>query len=165
MQIKQDMAKMLGYNNFAELSLSKKMAKDVNSVMKLTDMLRARSFPVAQAELENLKEFAKKEGYSGNLELWDIPYFSERLREKKYEFSEEELRPYFSLPAVLDGLFTLAERLFGITIKKADGKAEVWNPDVGFFNIYDSVSFRTIFIIPRFYLRAYLFSLYQKDDE
>lgn len=152
MQIKRDMAKMLGYNNFAELSLSKKMANDVDSVMKLTEMLRAQSYPVAQAELENLKEFAKKEGYSGDLELWDIPYFSERLREKKYEFSEEELKPYFSLPAVLDGLFSLAERLFGITIKKADGNIEVWNSDVSFFDIYDSVSSRTVFVILRFHL-------------
>lgn len=152
MQIKRDMAKMLGYNNFAELSLSKKMANDVDSVMKLTEMLRAQSYPVAQAELENLKEFAKKEGYTGDLELWDIPYFSERLREKKYEFSEEELKPYFSLPAVLDGLFSLAERLFGITIKKADGNIEVWNSDVSFFDIYDSVSSRTVFVILRFHL-------------
>ena len=152
MQIKQEMAQLLGYKNYAELSLSKKMAKSVDSVMELTEMLRDRSFPIAEAELANLKEFAKKGGFSHNLELWDIPYFSERLRESQYEFSEEELRPYFSLPAVLDGLFSLAGRLFGIVIKKADGKTDVWNPDVSFYDIYDS---STDEHIASFYLDPY----------
>ena len=152
MQIKQEMAVMLGYKNYAELSLSKKMAKDVGSVVTLTEMLREQSFSVAQAELQNLREFAKKEGFDGTLELWDIPFYSERLREKQYEFSEEELRAYFPLPGVLDGMFSLAERLFGVTIKRADGTSDVWSSDVSFFEIHDST---TKEYISSFYLDPY----------
>lgn len=152
MQIKLEMAKMLGYSTYAELSLSKKMAKDVESVVKLTEMLKDQSFSVAKEELVNLKKFASSQGYDGSMELWDVPFWSERLREGKYEFSEEELRPYFSLPKVLDGLFTLAERLFGVTIERADGAEQVWNSDVGFFKIFDSASKEHI---ASFYLDPY----------
>ena len=79
------------------------MANDVNSVTKLTEMLREQSFPVAQQELEDLKKFASTQGFEGPLGLWDVPYWSERLRESQYEFSEEELRPYLPLPKVLNG--------------------------------------------------------------
>ena len=133
MQIKLEMAKMLGYNTYAELSLSKKMAKDVESVINLTKMLKDQSLSIAKDELENLKKFANAQGFTENMELWDVTYWSERLRESKYEFSEEELRSYFPLPKVLDGLFQLAERLFGVTIERADGSEEVWCEDVGFF--------------------------------
>ena len=139
LQIKLEMAKMLGYENYAQLSLSKKMAENVDNVLKLTEMLRDKSYEVAQAEIKNLNNFAQEQGNSSPLELWDIPYWSERLREKKYEFSEEELRSYFPLPVVLDGLFKLAERLFDVKIEKADGAEEVWNSDVGFFKIFDLV--------------------------
>lgn len=152
MQIKLERAKMLGYNTYADMSLSKKMAKDVDSVVKLTEMLKDQSLSVAKDELENLKKYAIAQGFKENMELWDVTYWSERLRESKYEFSEEELRPYLPLPKVLDGLFELAERLFGVTIERADGSEEVWCTDVGFFKIFDATSKEHI---ASFYLDPY----------
>lgn len=98
-------------------------------------MLQKKSYPAAKREMQELTEFAQSQGFQGSLQLWDVPFWSERLRENKYKYEEEELRAYFALPTVLDGLFALAKRLFGITIVAADGEVEVWNPDVRFFNI------------------------------
>jgi oligopeptidase A len=122
------------------MSLASKMAPDVQTVLSLLEMLRDKSMPAAQAELANLKAFAAKEGFQGEMALWDVPYWSERLREKQYEFEEEQLRVYFPLDGVLTGLFSLAERLFSVRIVAADGEAQVWNPDVRYFKIYDSKS-------------------------
>jgi oligopeptidase A len=110
LQIKTEMAQMLGYSCHAEKSLSRKMARSVDEVLALTEMLRSRAMPHAQRELQELRAFAKAQGHKGDLALWDVPYWSERLREQQYQFSEEELRVYFALPAVLDGLFKLADR-------------------------------------------------------
>jgi len=79
---------------------------------------------------------------------WDIAFFSERLREKKFDVTEEELRPYFALPAVLDGLFGLASRLFGITITAADGDAQVWNEDVRFFKVTSDKHVASFYLDP-----------------
>lgn len=98
-------------------------------------MLQTKSLPAAQRELAELTDFAHSKGLTGPLQLWDVPYWSERLREDLYQYEEEELRAYFPLPTVLQGLFSLANRLFGITIEAADGQAQVWHPDVRFFNI------------------------------
>lgn len=140
LQIKSEMARMLGYKCHAEKSLSSKMADSVEAVMQLTEMLRAKAMPAALKELAELKTFARSQGFKEEMNLWDMPYWSERLREKQYQYQEEELRAYFALPAVLDGMFGLANRLFGVTIEAADGQAQVWHEDVRFFNIKDSVS-------------------------
>lgn len=140
LQIKKEMANILGFSSHAERSLNSKMADSVESVMELTEMLLTKSMPAAENDMTTLKKFAESQGFEEELALWDITYYSERLREVEYEFKEEELRPYFSLPNVLDGLFSLANRLFGITIIAADGKEHVWHPDVRFFEIYDSKS-------------------------
>lgn len=137
LQIKKEMADILGYSCHAEKSLASKMASSVQEVNDLTDTLLAKAMPAAKLELEELKAFAKEKGFTEELALWDAPYWGERLREAKYEYSEEELKPYFALPAVLDGLFSLCNRLFGVTIKAADGEASVWNKDVRFFKIFD----------------------------
>jgi oligopeptidase A len=83
---------------------------------------------------------------------WDTTYWSERLKETKFDLKEEELRPYFALDNVLAGMFGLCERLFNIEIKKADGETEVWNDDVSFFNVYDKDSEKHI---ASFYLDPY----------
>lgn len=140
LQVKYEMSKMLGYKNYADRSLSTKMAEDVNAVLQLSEMLREKSFPAAQREFEQLQKFANSEGYNGKLCLWDVPYYSERQREKLYEFSEEDLRPYLPFPSVLQGLFNLANRLFNINIVESDSKEDVWSPEVKFYKIYDSTS-------------------------
>jgi oligopeptidase A len=120
------------------MSLASKMAPDTETVINLLEMLREKSLPVAKAELDNLRAFAKSKGFEGEeLELWDVPYWSERLRESAYEFEEEQLRVYFPLENVLTGLFSLAQRLFSVRIVAADGEEDVWHKDVRFFRIYD----------------------------
>jgi oligopeptidase A len=121
------------------------MAPSVTAVSELTEMLRSRSLPAAQQELADLTAFAKSKGFQDSqLNLWDVPFWSERLRESKYEYEEEALRPYFPLDSVLKGLFSLAERLFQVKIVAADGEAEVWNEDVRFFHVLEASSGRRI---------------------
>lgn len=155
LQIKQEMSKLLGYANFAEKSLASKMAPSVASVLELTEMLREKAMPAALKEIDELSEFASQSGFKEKLELWDIPFWSERLREKQYEYEEEQLRVYFPLPTVLNGLFSLANRLFDITIQKVnveEEKIQVWNKDVLFFRIVDNKSQEHI---ASFYLDPY----------
>lgn len=139
--LKQQQAKILGFNTHAEISIERKMASSVEAVNELTDMLIAKAYPAAKKELAELTAFAKERGFpEESLDLWDVPFWSERQSEIIFGFEEEELRPYFALPNVLSGLFGLCKRIFGVDIVKADGEAEVWHPDVGFFKVVDEVS-------------------------
>jgi oligopeptidase A len=137
LQLRQEESAILGYANFAELSLASKMAPNVAEVERLLEELRQASFDAAQHDLDELRALAQVENApeAGDLTHWDLPFWAERLREKRYDFSDEELRPYFPLPRVLEGLFALATRLFGVTITAADGEVPVWHPDVRFFRI------------------------------
>ena len=152
LQIKKEVSSMLGYECFADMSLASKMAPNTQAVTDLTEMLLAKAYPAAQRELEEVKAFAKAAGCNDELNLWDLTFWGERLREKQYEFEEEELRAYFPLPSVLNGLFELAERLFGVKIQAADGEAQVWNDSVMYFNIRDATSDE---YIASFYLDPY----------
>jgi oligopeptidase A len=143
LKIKAEMAKMLGYNNYAELSLASKMAASVDAVTELTDLIAVKAVPAAKKELEEIAALAQEKGgteYSNieKLEPWDVTFWSERLKESKFEMTDEELRPYFALPAVLEGMFGLIDRIFNISVKAADGEAEVWHPDVRFFKLYEN---------------------------
>ena len=133
LELRKEKANILGFANFAELSLARKMAPDVEAVQQLQDELRVASYDAAVKEFEELKAFAGQD----NLMNWDTTFWAEKQREAKFDFKEEELRPYFSLPRVLDGLFGLANRIFGVTITEADGKAPVWHEDVRYFQIAD----------------------------
>jgi oligopeptidase A len=139
LELRREEAALLGFATFAELSLASKMAPGVAAVEKLLEELRARSYPTAERELAELTAFAQaREPGLGELRHWDVPYFAERLREERYAYRDEELRPYFPLPRVLDGLFGLAERLFDVRIEPADGEAPIWHPDVRFFRVRDA---------------------------
>ncbi len=153
LQLRQEQASILGYANYAELSLASKMAPDVSTVETLLEQLRCASFDAAQQDLAALRDFARLQGAAeaDDLAHWDLAFWSERLREHRYDISDEELRPYFPLPKVLDGLFALVNRLFGITIQPADGEVTVWHPDVCFFRIYNDRDEQ----IASFYLDAY----------
>ncbi|MEM8718951.1 MAG: M3 family metallopeptidase [Cyanobacteria bacterium P01_G01_bin.39] len=133
LELRKEKANILGFANFAELSLAKKMAPDVAAVQQLQDELRGASYDAAVKEFEELKAFAGQE----DLMNWDTSFWAEKQREAKFDFNEEELRPYFSLPKVLDGLFGLANRIFGVTITAADGQAPLWHEDVRYFQIAD----------------------------
>lgn len=139
LQLRQEMAALLGYGSFAELSLASKMAPDVSTVESFLEELRQASLSAAQQDLEDQRQCAAAAGApdAADLRHWDLPFWAERRREQQYDFSEEALRPYFPLPRVLDGLFALARRLFGVRIEAADGDVPVWHEDVRFFHIYD----------------------------
>ena len=140
LQLRQEQAVLLGYHTYAELSLASKMAPDVTAVERLLEELRQASFAAAAQDLDDLKTFAGAQGApeASDLCLWDVAFWAERLREHRYAFNDEELRPYFPLPRVLDGLFTLAERLFGVRFVPADSETSVWHPDVRFFRVHDA---------------------------
>ena len=139
LELRKEKANLLGFNTFAELSLASKMAPSVEAVETLLEELRTVSYDAAVQDLEALKQFAAEKGASeaNDLKQWDISYWSERLREEKFAFSAEELRPYFPLPQVLDGLFGLVKRLFGVVVTPADGQAPIWHSDVRYFQIAD----------------------------
>jgi oligopeptidase A len=99
------------------------MAGDVAAVQQMFDRLLASSHEVAKRELEEITDLAQKNGHVGPLAHWDVAFWSERLREQRFSFTDEQLRPYFSLDRVLNGLFELCHRLFGITVKSADGES------------------------------------------
>jgi oligopeptidase A len=138
--LRKEKAGLLGFNSHAEISVSTKMAEKVEAVDKLADDLRTAAFPKAKEELAELIAYARKSTGDENLELahWDMPFWSERMREEQYDLSDEELRPYFPFPKVLDGLFAVTKRLFDVTVEAADGEEEVWHEDVRFFRIKDS---------------------------
>jgi oligopeptidase A len=147
LKIKKEMAKMLGFENYAELSLASKMAPSIQAVTDLTDLVAEKAIPAAKKELAEITALAREQGgdeYAEakleKLQPWDVTFWSERLKESKFDMTSEELRPYFALPAVLDGLFGLVDRIFDIEVKAADGDAEVWNPDVRFFKVFDKES-------------------------
>ena len=137
--LRQEMANLLGYSTYADLSIARKMAPSVAAVDQLMEELCQASYDAAQKELEELKAFAQKQGATeaNDLKQWDIAFWAERLRETAYGLNDEELRPYFPLPQVLEGLFDLANRLFDITITPESGTAPVWHPDVQYFRVAD----------------------------
>ena len=139
LELRQELAELLGYNNYAEVSLASKMAPNVEAVDKLLEELRLTSYDAAQKELEELKQFAasKNAPEANDLKNWDISFWSERQQEEKFDFTQEELRPYFPLPQVLDGLFGLVKRLFNVSVTPADGQAPVWHENVRYFQIAD----------------------------
>lgn len=139
LELRQELAQLLGFENYAQLSLASKMAPNVAAVEALLEELRQASYDAAVKDLEALKAFAatKKAPEAADLQHWDTSFWAERQREEKFAFTAEELRPYFPLPQVLDGLFGLVQRLFGITVTPADGQAPVWNEDVRYFQIAD----------------------------
>jgi oligopeptidase A len=137
--LRRGQASLLGFGSYAELSLASKMAPDVAAVERLLEELRQASWDAATHDLDDLRAMARAAGAPEGEDLrnWDVAFWAERLRERRYDYSDEALRPYFPLPRVLDGLFALAERLFGVRVRAADGDATVWNPDVRFFRVED----------------------------
>jgi oligopeptidase A len=161
LELRREMSNILGFANFAELSLASKMAPNVAAVENLLESLRGASFEAAKQDLADLRAFALAESLqrritqnaaeANDLKHWDLAFWSERLREAKFDFNAEELRPYFPLEQVLSGLFNLAHKLFGITITAADGQAPVWHPDVRYFQVANEQQQP----IAYFYLDAY----------
>jgi oligopeptidase A len=151
--LRQEKAKLLGFNSFAELSLAEKMAPSVTAVETLLEQLRQASYEAAKHDLEELREYARSKGApeGENLQHWDFSFWAERQREEKFDFNAEELRPYFPLNQVLDGLFSLSKKIFGVTIAAVKDQVPLWHPDVQYFQVAD----REGNAIASFYLDPY----------
>lgn len=134
--IRHEMAQLVGFPNFAEYSLATKMAKHPEEVLNFLNDLLTRSKAIAKAEYQEIADLAKSQDGLEKLEVWDVAYYSEKLRLSRFNFSQEDLRPYFPVEKVLNGMFTLVNKLYGITIKKEEG-IEVWHPHAQFFSIHD----------------------------
>jgi len=135
LKLRREEAQILGYKNFAEVSLAGKMAPDVAKIREMIVNLAKVARPQAKAEIAALATFAKEQGLNDELQLWDVPFYSERRREALYNYTDEELRPYFPLPKVLDGMFALAEKLFAVKIRKSTENVPLWHKDVQFFDV------------------------------
>jgi len=142
---RHELAQLLGFESFAQYALSTRMAHTVDEVLTFLRELARSARPAAELELAELEEFA-----GGKLAAWDVGFYAERLQRARYSVSQEELRPYFPLPRVLDGLFAVAERLFGVRIRERQG-APLWHPDVRYFEIESAAGGA----IGSFYLDAY----------
>jgi len=135
--LRHEAAILLGFANAAEESLATKMAGTPQRVLDFLHDLVRRAKPVAIRELAELREFARAELALDDLQPWDVAYASEKLRLRKFSLSEEELKPYFALPAVLDGLFAIVANVFGATLRERDG-VETWHPDVRYYDVLDA---------------------------
>ncbi|MDX1513843.1 MAG: oligopeptidase A [Gammaproteobacteria bacterium] len=134
--LRAEMATLLGYENYAELSIERKMVKSCDEVLGFLNDLAARALPVARKELEELRRFAGDNGHEGKLEPWDVGYYAEKLKRERFSVSQEELRPYFAADRAVQGLFEVSGRLYGVSIEEKSG-VDVWHPDVRFFEIRD----------------------------
>lgn len=137
LSLRQELATLLGYANYAEYSLVKKMADTPAEVVAFLKELARRSKAMAEREMADLRAFAQQEHGMEELRAWDIPYYSEKLRQKLFDFSPEDLRPYFPAQQVIEGLFAVTGKLYGIRIEARTG-VETWRPEVMFFDIRDA---------------------------
>jgi oligopeptidase A len=140
LKYRTEKAKLLGFESYAHYSLATKMAEDPKEVMEFLNDLADRTKEFAKQEFEELKQFVR--GITGEtandtqLDAWDVAYYSEKLRQKKFDISQEILRPYFPVNQVIEGLFSITNKLYGVTIKQREG-VEVWHKDVMFFDILE----------------------------
>jgi oligopeptidase A len=148
-KLRGEEAHLLGFDNYGELSLATKMANSPQQVVEFMRELAQRARPFAEKDLMELREFAYSELDIDNLQSWDVGYASEKLREQRYVFSEQEVKQYFPEDAVLPGMFKLVETLYGLQIKASS--APVWHDDVRFFDIRNQQNQ----LIGQFYLDMY----------
>lgn len=134
--LRHEQARLLGFAHYAELSLATKMAESAEQVIRFLTELAERSLPVARRDLAELENFARTQHGVEELEVWDLAYYSEKLRQYRYAFSEEDVRAYFPAARVVQGLFSVVERLYGLKIRERQG-VDVWHPEVRFFDIFD----------------------------
>jgi oligopeptidase A len=149
LKLRAEEAHMLGYKNFAEVSLAPKMAESPEQVMAFLEDLATRARPHAEQDWKELREFAASELGLSDLQPWDMTFAAERLRQKRYSFSENEVKQYFPEDAVFKGLFKVTETLFGVRIRRDE--AAVWHPDVRFFRVENQDGG----LVAQFYLDLY----------
>ncbi len=134
---RQELAHALGFANYAELSLATKMAPSTSSVVDFLDELAAKARPAAERELDELKEFALSHLGITDIEAWDIAYCTEKLKQYRFDLSQEDLKPYFPVARVVTGMFEVAGQLFNLAFNDM-ADIDTWHPDVEFFAIRDA---------------------------
>ncbi len=134
--LRHEKANLLGFDNYAELSLATKMAESTDSVVHFLEDLADRSWRQARKDLADLREFAARYHHIHNLQAWDVSYLSEKMRQHLYTLSQEEVKAYFPAPKVISGLFGVVEKLYGLKIHEIKD-FDRWHGDVQFFSIHD----------------------------
>ena len=134
--LRHEKAQLLGFENYAELSLATKMAKQPEEVMNFLEDLADKSWRQARKDFADLQSFAKQYHGINNLQSWDLTYYSEKMRQHFYQLSQEEVKAYFPITRVLPGLFAVVEKLYGLQISEISD-FDSWHPDVRFFQIHD----------------------------
>ncbi|WP_127959240.1 oligopeptidase A [Serratia microhaemolytica] len=133
--LRHELAQLLGFANYAEKSLATKMAQSPDQVLNFLHDLAARARPQAEQELAQLQAFAQQHYGVEQLAAWDITYYSEKQKQHLFSISDEQLRPYFPEPRVLNGLFEVVRRVFGVSAKQRHD-VDCWHPDVRFFDLF-----------------------------
>ncbi len=149
LELRREQAALLGYPSYAEYSLVPKMADSPAQVLAFLDDLARRARPYAEKDVAQLKDFSREELHLEKLEAWDVAYASEKLRAKRYAFSDTEVKQYFPEDVVLQGLFRVVETLYGVRI--APAQAPVWHPDVRFYEVRDAAGA----LVGQFYVDLY----------
>jgi oligopeptidase A len=149
--LRHEQALLLGFSSYAERSLAKKMAESPQQVLDFLNDLAKRSRPQAEQEYSELEAYARDVHGLDKLEAWDVAYYAEKLRQSRYNISQEELKPYFPQHMVVQGMFDVVSRLFDIRIVQTDG-VDTWHPDVLFYEIRDSDRDE---LVGQFYLDLY----------
>ncbi|MEH8261063.1 oligopeptidase A [Aeromonas veronii] len=135
--LRRELAQLLGFANYAELSLATKMADKTEQVVSFLTDLAAKSLPQGKAELEEIRAFAAEQHGQSELAAWDLAYYAEKLKQHKFSISDEQLRPYFPASKVVKGLFEVVKRVFGMKVRERLG-IDTWHSDVRFYDIFDA---------------------------
>lgn len=135
-ELRLEKAKLLGFKTHAEYKLQERMAETPEKVIGFLADLHLKSNTFASAEFKEVQEYAEKSGFTGTIQRWDWAYYSEKLKLEKYDFTDEEVKPYFQLEKVIDGVFSLAKRLYGLHLKE-NKSIEVYHPDVTAYEVLD----------------------------
>ena len=149
LELRADVANLLGYGNYAEVSLATKMAQSPAQVIEFIRELVARAKPFAEKDMSELTEFARNALSMTDVEAWDMSYLSEKLRAARYDFSDNEVKQYFPEAVVLSGMFRVVATLYGVAIRESE--AATWHPAVRFFDVVDNQGA----LIGQFYLDLY----------
>lgn len=151
--LRHERARLLGYDTHAAFVLERRMAKDTKTVMDFIDRTLEKALPKAKDDLKTLADFAKRQDDLEALKPWDIMYYSEKMKKDVFDFDAEQLRPYFELDKVLEGMFLHAQKLYNLDFKEAeDGKYSVYHPDVRVFEVWDRSddSFKALYYLDFF---------------
>ncbi len=135
--LRHESARLLGFDNYAEYSLATKMAESPQQVLQFLEDLAGHSVEAAREDMRALREFAREQGFNAGMQAWDVPYWSEKLRKQRHDLSQDMLKPWFPDSRVIEGMFAVVERLYGVRIRERDG-VPVWHPEVRFFEIRDA---------------------------